>query len=134
MSSGMRPISLRVPVTPMVRKIIKANAIIYIVTAVLFGLSTRIESLQGVWKFVWSNLYLFSDTVSEGDRLWTLLTYAWFHDLGLAQGFTLGQPIASIAATALAVYGMVALYRSRWGQQEFFLFIIGIFFINSSLF
>jgi membrane associated rhomboid family serine protease len=117
--NGERRISLRVPVTAMVRKIMLANAGVYLVTVLALTLFSA-ESLAG-WA---RNLFLTPPAVLGAGKIWTLATYAWFHDLGQ-------RPLMSVIVCAGAIYAVIRLYKSRWGQQEFFLFLLAAFLISS---
>lgn len=118
-------ISLRVPVTPMVRKIIWANLAIYLLTA----LGALLMAAPTLRQWV-DNLWLTHPSVTERGKIWTVATYAWFHDLG--RGGLEGHsflPIMSVLMCTAAGYGIYRLYNSAWGRREFFLFLLVSFVI-----
>lgn len=117
----MNRISLYVPITPMVRKIM-----ITLVAAYVF--SVLLATLLPVETFVpiWSGLALNHEAVFGQGKLWTLITYGWMHDLG-------PSPLLATLACGGAIYGIVRLYRTRWASQEFFVFLIAAFAIVTVL-
>jgi hypothetical protein len=109
----------------MVRKIMWANLGIYMAT-VLGTLLLSVFTLRA-WM---ENLLLTHPSVTERGKVWTVATYAWFHDLG--RGALEGQsvaPLLSVFVCGAAAYGIVRLYQSAWGRREFFLFLLVAFII-----
>ncbi len=104
-------ISLVVPVTPMVKKIMMVNALVYAATVLL---KTFLPT--ATWDTFWGTVALDHREVFGSWELWTLFSYGWLHDLGPI-------PLVSVVVCCAAAYGMVLAYRSQWAKREFFLFI-----------
>jgi hypothetical protein len=107
--------SLRVPITPMVRKIMVLNAGIYAVCVGACALKYS-ESIQ----WLTNNLYLNPDAVIDGSSVWMLATYAWFHEIGQA-------PVLDLVVCAGVIYGFMRLYKSPWARQEPIMFWVVAF-------
>ena len=115
------PISLAVPLTPMVKRLMQILAGVYLVEAMLYTWlpPETFQSLAGM-------LFLDHSEVLGSYRIWTIATYAWFHEYRPA-------PILGIAACGAMAYGLYRLYLSEWGRREFFMVIVLAFFATNVL-
>ena len=116
MSRGYSQMSLRVPITPMVRRIMLINVGIYALCVGAFSFKA-----QGTFDWLSQTLYLHPPSVVAENKYWMIATYAWFHDIG-------ALPWLSLLICAGVVYGFIRLFYSQWARREPMLFWIAAFF------
>lgn len=111
---GRQPLSMRVPVTPMVRRIMLVLTGVYFVEVLLY------ELRPGLLLSLLDLTVLDHSEVLGSGYVWTLVTYGTLHEF-------MPNPLLSVLAFAGAAWGVVLLYRSRLGRQEFVLFVVVAF-------
>jgi membrane associated rhomboid family serine protease len=109
---GDHGMSLRVEVTPMVRKIMLANVWIYLASVVAVTINP-----SGVSTWLAENLLLEPASVLETMHVWTLGTYAWLHELGT-------HPLLALVVCAGVTVGFIYLYRTPFARREHTVFWI----------
>jgi hypothetical protein len=111
----MGPGRLSSPITPMVRALMRSLVGAYIVQCLVVILAP-----PALGETILLNTLLIPDAVVSGFKFWTLVTYGWLHMTGPA-------PHLDILVLAGTAYGLYRLYRSPFGQREFFVFLIVCF-------
>ena len=109
-------VSLRVPVTPMVRRIMWACAGLYAAAVTVF-------IAQGTDARLAGTVYLVPSEVLGSWRIWTLFTYGWFHELG-------ARPVVSLLVCAFVGWLLVLWYRSPAAQANPAMFWIVAFMVS----
>ncbi len=106
MRNGM---SLNIPITPMVRKIMQFLTVAYLLAEVVLILELSV-AVQ-----VWEALSLVHGEVFSQLKLWTLVTHGILHA---------PATLTSLIACAATAWAIVKLYDSPWARREYFLFLL----------